>query len=179
MGGNAGLAPPRSEAIAASNHDPEFTCAAFDAVRDASLAREVGCHELAQYTVTRWLADGEVIPLGDNADEGSLRVIHVPGHTPDSLALWLLPERICFVGDSLYPHASVIVSNRDSSLAQYVASLQVNHKCHGCSGCTLRVQQLLWVLRVFRLHRVLSGRPVLWPSCYGPPAATGARELPS
>ena len=64
VGGNASLAPPRSEAIAASARDPEFTRAAFDVIRDASLAREVGCDDLAQYTVTRWLVDGEVIRLG-------------------------------------------------------------------------------------------------------------------
>eukprot|EP00966_Prymnesium_polylepis_P292770 6761644-Prymnesium_polylepis.1 len=121
VGGNASLAP-RAE-ICASAHDPDFTRAALDPVRDASLAVEVGCVELRPYEVTRWLQDGELIALSDGGADDSLQVLHLPGHTPDSLALWLLPEHICFVGDTLYPYASVIVSNRDSSLARYLESL--------------------------------------------------------
>ncbi|VDK34734.1 unnamed protein product [Gongylonema pulchrum] len=41
------------------------------------------------YKVTRWLADEEVIRLGD-MDSDELKVLHTPGHTPDSLTIWLV-----------------------------------------------------------------------------------------
>jgi glyoxylase-like metal-dependent hydrolase (beta-lactamase superfamily II) len=47
-----------------------------------------------------------------------LQVLHTPGHTPDSLCLWLAHERLLLVGDTLYPHAAVIVANTESSLSQ-------------------------------------------------------------
>ena len=121
VGGNAGLASV-AEAIAASGHDPGFTTAALDPSRDASLARAVGCIELAPYEVSHWLADGERVPLGDS-DDDCLHVVHTPGHTPDSLCLWLAKERILFCGDTIYPHAAVILSNRDSSVSDYRQSI--------------------------------------------------------
>ena len=122
VGSNASLAP-RAEALAASGADTEFTTAAFDEARDASLARQVGC-AVAPFEVTRWLAHGERIAVGADEDD-DLEVLHTPGHTPDSLCLWLRRERLLFVGDTLYPHATIILANRDSDLSQYAASLRV------------------------------------------------------
>ena len=34
-------------------------------------------------------------------------------------------ERLLFAGDTIYPHATIIVANRDSDLRQYAASLQL------------------------------------------------------
>ena len=109
VGGNAGLAEV-AEAIAASGHDRAFTDAALDAERDASLAIEYGCVELAPYSVSRWLQHEERIALGDG-DDDHLIVLHTPGHTPDSLCLWLERDRILFCGDTIYPHAAIILSN--------------------------------------------------------------------
>ena len=132
IGGHAGLAPPLAEALAASDHNRNFTRAAFDPASDSSLALEVGCTEIEPFEVTRWLADGEIISLdgsgsdgnrGSHASDAILHVIHTPGHTPDSLCLWLEPEQILFVGDTIYPWASIIVSNQHSNLSDYMASL--------------------------------------------------------
>ena len=124
IGGNMGFAGV--EAIAASAHDRSFTRAALDQKRDASLARQVGCVELKACSVTRWLTHGERIPLGERHDH--LEVLLTPGHTPDSLCLWLSRERILFTGDTVYPHASIILANRDSSLSAFAASLRMLRK---------------------------------------------------
>ena len=53
-----------------------------------------GLKKVEDFRVTRWLGEGEVIPLGSGAgDDGAegaratgLEVLHLPGHTPDSSA---------------------------------------------------------------------------------------------
>ena len=47
---------------------------------------------------TSFVEDGQVIDLGDR----TLEVLHVPGHTPGSVALWEPERAILFTGDTLY-----------------------------------------------------------------------------
>ncbi|MFB3738397.1 MAG: MBL fold metallo-hydrolase [Candidatus Velamenicoccus archaeovorus] len=47
---------------------------------------------------TRELEDGDVVELGDRR----LEVLHVPGHTPGSIALWEPSARVLFTGDTVY-----------------------------------------------------------------------------
>ncbi len=49
-------------------------------------------------TVDRALADGDEIRLGDRTFE----VLHVPGHTPGSIALWDERSGALFTGDTVY-----------------------------------------------------------------------------
>lgn len=49
-------------------------------------------------TVTRPLADGDVVDLGDR----SLTVLHLPGHTPGSIALFDPSDGTLFSGDVVY-----------------------------------------------------------------------------
>lgn len=121
VGGNAGFALSGGE-VAASSHDRAFTAAALDPLRDASLAAEYGCVELTPYHVSRWLDHEECIAIDGDAKDG-LVVLHTPGHTPDSLCLWLASERLLFVGDSVYPYAPIICSNLDSSLSDFESSI--------------------------------------------------------
>ena len=58
-------------------------------------------------------------------DEDSLVVLQTPGHTPDSLCLWLARERLLFVGDTVYPYSPIILSNRDSCLSQFASSIEL------------------------------------------------------
>lgn len=47
---------------------------------------------------TSLVADGDVIDLGDRR----LEVLHVPGHTPGSIALWEAGTGLLFSGDTVY-----------------------------------------------------------------------------
>jgi glyoxylase-like metal-dependent hydrolase (beta-lactamase superfamily II) len=48
--------------------------------------------------LTRRLDEGDIIDLGDRA----FRVLHIPGHSPGSIALWEEDTGILFAGDTLY-----------------------------------------------------------------------------
>lgn len=47
---------------------------------------------------TTFLAEGDVIPLGDR----SFEILHVPGHTAGSIALWDPADGTLFTGDAAY-----------------------------------------------------------------------------
>ncbi len=53
----------------------------------------------ADVTVTEWLKPGATIDLGGRV----LQVLHVPGHTPTSVALYDAARHQLFAGDFLYP----------------------------------------------------------------------------
>ena len=55
------------------------------------------------------LADGDLIDLGDR----ELRIVHLPGHTPGSIGVYLPDARALFTGDSLQARGTAV---------QYVAS---------------------------------------------------------
>ncbi|PAV16725.1 Metallo-hydrolase oxidoreductase [Pyrrhoderma noxium] len=38
----------------------------------------------------------------------SIQILHTPGHTPDSLAIWDKSEQMLYVGDTLYAHSPII-----------------------------------------------------------------------
>jgi glyoxylase-like metal-dependent hydrolase (beta-lactamase superfamily II) len=99
---------------------------------DTSLGKSAGC-VIQDFQVTRWLAEGEIIPLttssGDTgldpqqaAKATGLEVLFLPGHTPDSIALFLRPEGRLFVGDLLYPHACIYLNLPGSSPADFATS---------------------------------------------------------
>ncbi|MBR1443920.1 MAG: MBL fold metallo-hydrolase [Firmicutes bacterium] len=46
-------------------------------------------------------ADKDIISLDDNT-KFSLKVIYVPGHTPDSVTLYSKKDNIAFVGDTIF-----------------------------------------------------------------------------
>jgi glyoxylase-like metal-dependent hydrolase (beta-lactamase superfamily II) len=47
---------------------------------------------------TSYVGDGDILDLGDR----TLTVLHVPGHTPGSVALWEGENGLLFTGDTLY-----------------------------------------------------------------------------
>jgi glyoxylase-like metal-dependent hydrolase (beta-lactamase superfamily II) len=101
---------------------PEETALALQSV--SSTFREWG----GPVEVTRPLADGETVDLGDRR----LEVLFRPGHSPMDTVFWDVERRIGFTGDHLLPHIS---SNpllarpldgspgRTRSLAAYLDSL--------------------------------------------------------
>jgi glyoxylase-like metal-dependent hydrolase (beta-lactamase superfamily II) len=52
----------------------------------------------AAFRPDRWLADGEVVELGDR----HLRVLHCPGHTPGHVVFFDADARLAQVGDVLF-----------------------------------------------------------------------------
>lgn len=56
---------------------------------------------------TRTLVDGDVVDLGDRAFE----VLHVPGHTAGSIALWEATTGMLFTGDTMYLEDKLFVED--------------------------------------------------------------------
>ena len=77
--------------------------------------------------VDRALEDGDVVDA-----LGGLQVIHVPGHTPGSIALYQPERQILFVGDSVFP---ILVFTVDRVQAEEskrkLAALDVQAVCFG------------------------------------------------
>jgi len=71
---------------------------------ETSLQGMVGA-AVQPFCVTRWLQEGDCIDLDDTAERGAdgLEVIYTPGHTPDSISLYLSAEHRLFTGDLVYP----------------------------------------------------------------------------
>ena len=79
--------------------------------------------DLAAFATKPWrasalVADGDVIELGDRV----ITVLHVPGHTPDSLALLDADNRLLFTGDTWYD-ASLWLFVRETNLDEYEDSI--------------------------------------------------------
>jgi glyoxylase-like metal-dependent hydrolase (beta-lactamase superfamily II) len=67
---------------------------------------------------SRYVQDGEVLDLGGR----KLEVLHVPGHTPDAVALLDAENRLLFSGDSWYD-ASLWLFARETNLKDYEVSI--------------------------------------------------------
>lgn len=66
------------------------------------------------------LADGELVPAGDDA----LEVVYTPGHAPDHIAFWHRPSRTLFSGDLVVAGSTVVIlASAGGSLVAYLASL--------------------------------------------------------
>ena len=66
------------------------------------------------------LADGDAIETG----EGTLQVVHTPGHAPDHICLWHAESRTVFVGDMLQQGTTVVIpASHGGSISEYLASL--------------------------------------------------------
>lgn len=83
-----------------------------------------GDYDSSRYDVvpapaTRLLEDGDVIDLGDRAFE----VMHLPGHSPGSIALWEKATGILFSGDVVYD-GPLIDDCYHSDIDDYIASME-------------------------------------------------------
>ena len=65
------------------------------------------------------LAEGDVLDLGDRA----LEVLHLPGHSPGSIALWEPATGTLFSGDAVYD-GPLLYELPGSSVADYIRTLQ-------------------------------------------------------
>jgi len=74
---------------------------------------------LTWFDVTDWIDDGFEFDPGARP----LEVIHTPGHTSDSVAVWDETLGWLFTGWTLYPSETIDVANGDSDFDAYRASL--------------------------------------------------------
>jgi glyoxylase-like metal-dependent hydrolase (beta-lactamase superfamily II) len=71
-------------------------------------------------TVTEWWRPGQTIELGAR----NLLVVHVPGHTPESIALYDRERGELFTGDFIYARGDLFAMSPGSSLREYLDSTQ-------------------------------------------------------
>jgi len=91
-----------------------------------SLAMAHASAKVKDFSVSQWLKEGDLIYLDNNdkTKEKSLEVIHTPGHTPDSIALYAHYEQRLFVGDTIYPYTAIHLDSLGSSVTDYMSSLE-------------------------------------------------------
>ncbi|MBI1383661.1 MAG: MBL fold metallo-hydrolase [Rhizobiales bacterium] len=80
----------------------------------------LGSHEDREaptFHVTEWLPIGTAIDLGGRA----ARLLHTPGHSPDSVSLWLADADILLAADFLYP-GPLYAQTPGASIADYRAT---------------------------------------------------------
>jgi glyoxylase-like metal-dependent hydrolase (beta-lactamase superfamily II) len=70
--------------------------------------------------VTRWLADGDALDLGDR----SFEVMHAPGHSPGSICLWEAGSGTLVSGDVIVDGEPLLDELPRSSPADFAASLR-------------------------------------------------------
>ncbi len=95
--------------------------------------------------LTRTLAEGDIIDLGDR----QFRVLELPGHSPDSIALYDERDGLLFSGDAIYDD-ELIDDLADSDRAAYRATMQrlltlpirIGHGGHGPSFDQARMQAI-------------------------------------
>jgi ribonuclease/clavin/mitogillin len=69
----------------------------------------------------RPVADGMLF----DSDDGPLRALHTPGHSPDHLAFWHEASRTAFTGDLVALGSSVMIhASGGGDLRQYIASIE-------------------------------------------------------
>jgi glyoxylase-like metal-dependent hydrolase (beta-lactamase superfamily II) len=81
---------------------------------------DIGAFRTPAATITRWLADGDVLDLGDRAFE----VIHAPGHSPGSVCLWEARSGALVSGDVLVDGEPLLDELPRSSPGDFAASLR-------------------------------------------------------
>lgn len=70
--------------------------------------------------ITRWLADGDVLDIGDRAFE----ILHTPGHSPGSICLWEARSGTLVSGDVLVDGEPLLDGLPRSSPADFATSLR-------------------------------------------------------
>lgn len=115
----------RVRLIVVTHHHADHT-GGVAAAREKFGARVVGHASLGRHVrLDLAVSDGDWLPLVPGVGDWNLRVLHVPGHTRDSIALWHPRTRALFCGD-LVPGGpgSVIVDPPEGDMRDYVASLE-------------------------------------------------------
>ena len=108
------LATPNREAILI---EPYATAEMFSAFPPGGYDQRT--YEILPAPATRLLEDADVVDLGDR----HLEVIHTPGHSPGSIALWEAATGTLFSGDTVY-EGPLVTDTWNASIDDYVRSME-------------------------------------------------------
>ena len=106
-------APGRKETLA----DPYVTDDIFTALPPGGYTSEA--YRVTPAPATRLLAEGDAIDLGDR----HFTVLHTPGHSPGSIALWEEATAILFSGDAVYD-GPLVDDCYHSDIDAYIATME-------------------------------------------------------
>jgi glyoxylase-like metal-dependent hydrolase (beta-lactamase superfamily II) len=81
---------------------------------------EVAGFRTPAVAITRWLAEGDVLDIGDR----SFEVLHTPGHSPGSICLWEARSGTLMSGDVLVDGEPLLDELPRSSPTDFAASLR-------------------------------------------------------
>lgn len=111
--------------VIVTHHHPDHT-GGVAACRERFGAKVVGHASLASHVpIDLAVKDGDRLPLAPGHNDWTLTVLETPGHTRDSISLWLPKRRALFCGD-LLPGGpgSVVIDPPDGDMRAYLASLE-------------------------------------------------------
>ncbi|MBZ9795506.1 MBL fold metallo-hydrolase [Mesorhizobium sp. ES1-4] len=102
-------------------------------------------YAIAPAPLTRTLDEGDVVDLGDRR----FRVLHLPGHSPDSIALFDEADGLLFSGDAIYDD-TLIDDLPDSDRGAYISTMRrlldlpvrIGHGGHGPSFDGNRMREI-------------------------------------
>jgi glyoxylase-like metal-dependent hydrolase (beta-lactamase superfamily II) len=102
-------------------------------------------YKIPSAPLTRTLDEGDIVDLGDR----QFRVLHLPGHSPDSIALFEEADGLFFAGDAIYD-SMLIDDLPDSSRPDYRLTMQrllelpvrLGHGGHGPSFDGNRMREI-------------------------------------
>lgn len=104
----------------------KFKCAEKDEGIQAMLGESKGLFvPYSNDSNLHFLKDQQSIPLSSTSTSSptlsnSIQIIHTPGHTSDSISLYLASERVLFSADTVLGHGTAVFEN----LGWYISSLE-------------------------------------------------------
>ena len=105
--------PVRSEILS----DPFATSEMFSALPPGGFDPE--SYEILPAPATHFIEDGDTIDIGDR----HFVVVHTPGHSPGSIAMWEAASGVLFSGDTVYD-GPLVTDAWHSSMDDYVHSME-------------------------------------------------------
>jgi glyoxylase-like metal-dependent hydrolase (beta-lactamase superfamily II) len=114
--------PLEATILAAPTRQNSYAANSVTAAKEADIFERLppAPHRAERYEIepappTRLLDDGDIVDLGDR----HFQVLHLPGHSPGSIALWEVATGILFSGDVVYDGELL-----DDSIEDYVTSME-------------------------------------------------------
>lgn len=85
-------------------------------------------HPAEESVYRRWGKPGKIIPIEEGVTidlgERELEIVHLPGHTPGSIALLDIKNRVLVSGDPLQMHGRIFMFGDHRNMSDYIRSLE-------------------------------------------------------